>query len=187
MVESVDRYRCKHITWADPDGGTQGGRAPSKLMSGRSRQIGSVLLALPVRLKRTKTCMKLHKIASVMPKNHRPRSRWGSWRRSPKPVVSWAGGKTSPPQRLRRLSVLLHRLRRLKSNVLLQKQFSGSASSTSVVWNCENILNRKLENSDDFKSRNTKLNLTSTYVCPTCHSASNLDVKRFLSGCTGCG
>ena len=51
----------------------------------------------------------------------------------PSPLVAWGVGKPMPRHlSLNAFGVSLRRLRRLKSNVPLPKQFSGSAS----VWSC---------------------------------------------------
>jgi len=58
-----------------------------------------------------------------------PQSPLEEFVRSPKLLVDWRGGKSipSPDLPLNDFGVSLRRLRRLKSNVPLPKQFSGSA------------------------------------------------------------
>ena len=84
--------------------------------------------------------MKSHKIACVMPKII---SGWGALPQTQleeliTQIVGWGGGKLLPklpPQAFppQRLDVSLRRIRRLKSNVPLPKQFSGSAPAQTRI------------------------------------------------------
>ena len=84
----------------------------------------------------TKACMKSHKTAYVTSKNRlrlgfRSKPRWGSLRRSSKAPSRLEEGKPPPQTSPSSSSTLFGSrfivLRRLKSNVPLPKQFSGSA------------------------------------------------------------
>ena len=120
--------------------GAQGARAPSKPMAGRSGLIDSILLALPVRFQnalkhawnRTKLCnvCDAQKFISGWCCAQTPLGEL------PKPHSRVRSGYTLPSHLpLKAFGVSLRRLRRLKFNVPLPKQFSGTAPGLTVdMW-----------------------------------------------------